>query len=539
MLKEIRCDLFRKPLVTFHEGLNVVLGDHLASNSIGKSTMLMIIDFVFGGDSYVKVNYDAIKNLGHHEFRFKFEFDNDQFYFIRKTDKYKFVYCCNEKYEILHEKSTIDYTTMLKESYKIDLPYISFRSIVSLYSRVWGKDNYDIKKPLHQVGTNGKSAVETIIKLFGKYSGIKSFTEQIDDLSERREAINKAAKKNYLPLITKTIYKQNLREIDELDAEKDMLASDIHAEKTNISDLVTKEILSLKRDRSELLRRKNIYEDRLKRIRNNINKNIGLKSELSRLKEYFSDINIEKLSSIELFHANISGILKKELKNTEQDLMENIELLNEDIEKIDVEIDSKLDVRDAPKYTINRIVELAVRISQLKHANDIYIKKETIEKDIKKAKNDLSEIKATVISEINNSININIYELNQLVNKDGKSSPVMDLKDRGYDFRVFDDTGTGRAYVNLLIFDLAIFKITQLPILVHDTLLFKNVENVAIENIIDIYRRQKKQIFIAVDEINKYNIETKKVLNELSVLQLAHDKTLFIKDWKKTSSETN
>ena len=41
----------RKPII-FHEGLNTVLGGQSADNSIGKSTFLLIIDYVFGGDTY-------------------------------------------------------------------------------------------------------------------------------------------------------------------------------------------------------------------------------------------------------------------------------------------------------------------------------------------------------------------------------------------------------------------------------------------------------------------------------------------------------
>ena len=52
MLKSISCNKFishgvvREPII-FHSGLNTVLGSPDAKNSIGKSTLLMIIDFVF------------------------------------------------------------------------------------------------------------------------------------------------------------------------------------------------------------------------------------------------------------------------------------------------------------------------------------------------------------------------------------------------------------------------------------------------------------------------------------------------------------
>ena len=58
MLVEISCDKFidagsvRAP-ITFSKGLNVVLGTETGTNSIGKSTFLLILDFVFGGEDYL------------------------------------------------------------------------------------------------------------------------------------------------------------------------------------------------------------------------------------------------------------------------------------------------------------------------------------------------------------------------------------------------------------------------------------------------------------------------------------------------------
>lgn len=71
MLTEVFCDKFikdgkvRQPIV-FHPGLNVVLGNNQGSNSIGKSTFLMILDFVFGGSDYVERCADVLKHVGEH-----------------------------------------------------------------------------------------------------------------------------------------------------------------------------------------------------------------------------------------------------------------------------------------------------------------------------------------------------------------------------------------------------------------------------------------------------------------------------------------
>lgn len=82
MLKKIYCEKFLQKEVEFHSGLNAVVGDDIASNSIGKTTMLMIVDFVFGGEEYIKKNHDAVDQLGHHEFRFVFEFLGKDYFLL-------------------------------------------------------------------------------------------------------------------------------------------------------------------------------------------------------------------------------------------------------------------------------------------------------------------------------------------------------------------------------------------------------------------------------------------------------------------------
>lgn len=534
MLREIRCDFFREPIVKFHNGLNVILGDNKASNSIGKSTMLMIIDFVYGGNSYITVNYDAIENLGHHEFKYKFEFEDESVYFVRKTDKYRYVYHCNDKYEIIGEIPLSDYTNLLKEKYRIKLPIITFRGIVSLYSRIWGKENYNVKRPLQQARVKSKDAIQDIIKLFGKYNGIKALVEQMENLTERKDAINRATKNELLPHITHSLYKQNAIKVKELRIEMDYVASDIEAIRTNIQDLVSKEVLSLRNDRSILIRRRNILEDRLKRTRANIGRrNPALKNQLAKLTDYFPEIELERLNIVDAFHENISNVLKSEFKKTENGLLETIQIINEDLIMLDNKINEKLNIKEAPKYTIERIVELASKIDQLEKTNALYEKKLKIQEDISKAKSDLADIKVNVLADINHQINIAIQELNGNINSDGRRAPFLELKEETYEFKGFDDTGTGKAYANLITFDLAVFSLTPLPFLIHDTLLFKNVENIAFEHIVDIYSQQIRQVFIAVDEINKFNHKTESTLNQCSVLKLSESQTLFVKDWKK------
>lgn len=533
MLKEIRCNLFREPIVEFHEGLNVILGDDRASNSIGKSTMLMIIDFALGGDSYIRVNKDAIENLGNHQFEICYSFHNELLYFIRATDSYKSVYCCNEKYEKQAEIPLSSYTELLKEKYEITANSLSFRSAIGVYSRIWGKDNYDVMKPLQQHGSKAKADIITLIKIFGKYSLIETFERQIDKLTGQNTIINQASKEEFIPNVTQVIYRKNVVLIEELKKEVQEISSDIEATRINIKGLVSKEVIDLKNAKSQLIIKRNLVHDQLRKIRINLTSNKAMiQKQLGKLSEYFYDINIERLEQVHDFHSKMSNVLKDEMKQSEKELVQQLQIIEDDIKQIDKEINSKIQLKDAPKYTLERLIELAAKADQLKKANEIYERKTKIKKDLDGAKKDLLVIKADILSTIGNQINIKMYELSNIIHNDERVAPIFSIKENGYSLKGIDDTGTGKAYVSLVTFDLAILALTELPLLIHDTLLFKNVENLAIENIISIYNSLNKQVFIAIDEIHKFKNTTSDILQEKSVLSLNDKKTLFIKDWK-------
>lgn len=100
MLVEIMCDEFKdhgtpRGRIQLHAGLNTVMGSSSGSNSIGKSTFLMIIDFVFGGDDYVEKLTDVQTEVGEH---IKDFYQNDELVALTK-----------ELTEMLRKNRTIDW----------------------------------------------------------------------------------------------------------------------------------------------------------------------------------------------------------------------------------------------------------------------------------------------------------------------------------------------------------------------------------------------------------------------------------------------
>jgi hypothetical protein len=223
---------------------------------------------------------------------------------------------------------------------------------------------------------------------------------------------------------------------------------------------------------------------------------------------------------------------------TERELEDRINYLNEKIQEIDNEIERKISFDNIPKYTSERLTDLATRKIKLAKGVELFETKQTIKNNLSIINKDLTEIKENILDEISSKINIKMNELNEQINPDGRRTPNLKLEEKKYKFQVFNDTGTGKAYSNLITLDLAIFSITKLPILIHDTMLFKNIENSVIEHIVSIYNQQKKQVFISIDEINKFSKETTEILEKKHVLELSCNKILFIKDWKKDKGDS-
>jgi hypothetical protein len=534
MLKQIRCEKFREPVLTFKKGLNVVIGDDIASNSIGKSTILMIIDFVFGGDSYIKSNHDAIDNLGHHEFKFSFVFDKEEFFYSRSTNDYKFTTICDSNFNPIKKVKTDEYTEDLKQKYKIPLTDVSFRSIVGRYARVYGKENLNEKKPLQYFEKETKKAsILALIKIFNKYQYIKEYEIQIDTLTEEKDVLLKAIKNEFIPKMTKAIFNKNEKKIAELTEQLEKLKIEIIGFSVDIEALLTKDILELKSEKSQLVQQINIYESRLKRTKHNISQEkLNIDPQLSKLVEFFPNVNLDRIKEIDEFHNSLTVILKEELKNLELELNKQIKIILTDIENVDKKIGEKLNIKNVPKYTVDKIVDISAQVQQLNNENSFYTKRKSLEDILSSAKNDLADIRSNISADICSQINNRMYELNKLIYEDNRRSPNLTIDGDNYIFTTSGDTGTGTAYANLITYDLALLDLTCLPVIIHDLPLLKNIQNEAMENIIELYGTHKKQIFIAVDKIHTYNEVTAKTLENNKFLSLSKDKTLFVLNWK-------
>jgi hypothetical protein len=536
MLLEIESDAFRVPKVVFHGGLNVVIGDPGAANSIGKSSFLMVVDFVFGGNSLVELNDDIVRNVGDHEFRFAFEFSGNKFHFKRETSQHAVIVVCDPQYTRLRDIGIAEYTGWLLQAYAPDLKNLSFRSMVGTYSRVWPKDNVtNVHRPLHAFASQSASeCVDTLIKLFGRFGQVEQASAKFKSIEDQRKVWRKAEGMAFVPKIGKKQYIENEAVLNLINEEVADIKSDLAQYTLNLRAIVDREVLELAQDKDMLLREKSKITQRLVRTQQNIGENKHIKSsQLDALRQFFPEVNVNKLAEIEEFHSAVARLLKKELMQTERNLSSELAILDLAIARIDAQVAERLSEYSEPNVIVDRVYRLSEKWTALKSANRNFEKRTALDKDFSDAKLELGSVKTAILSELQQLINTRLAEFVAEIYGPGGTAPHLTLGENSYQYEIADDTGTGTAFANLVLFDLTILSLTELPFLIHDLPLFKNVENEAVAAFAVEYTKfPEKQIFTVLDEIDKYGKTTVEILRKRCVLELTEQDVLYKRKWR-------
>jgi len=532
MLKEIRCNYFIKNPITFTLGLNVILGDSHSTNSIGKSTLLMILDFVFGGNTYLQKNSGAKEELGHHIFSYNFEFESENYYYQRNTEDENTVFICDKDYNIISELDLKTYTYDLMVYYKIQNE-LSFRSTINPYTRIWGKENYDVDKPIQNFLKESEAiSIANFIKLFNQYHNISETSNKIKAENESKKILSNLHKTKYIENLTKTQFKKNEKEIERIKKEIEGIKNNLLEFTINVEELSNKELIKLKTEKSILLESQSLIQNKIKRLELNLDRKSIKSAYFNKLSEFFENPNESKIKEIELFHNKISEILNRELTATLQSLDEENNNFNTQIEQLNYKISSLLENVDSPKIIVEKIYDLTIESTKYDTANKFYQEKIDTIDNLKILNEELEKNITSILSDIQTMVNSEILKVSEKIHSGQKKIPSLKLNKKNYRYDHSSNTGTGKSYADLIEFDLAIFYLTQLPILIHDSILFKNIEDKSVDKIIEQYLTFDKQIFIALDGINRYSIKTQDILTSRSIIKLSETKKLFNRDWR-------
>jgi hypothetical protein len=535
MLIEIRSDKFRQRAIEFHKGLNVVLGDDNATNSIGKSSLLMVIDFALGGNSLVEHNKDIVVELGHHDYFMSFLFDGKVYRFSRSTARDDLVYPCDSEFHVQDPMEIDNFRAFLKSSYGLSAEDISFRTMIGLYSRVWGKQNLDVHHPLNIVPNQPpRECVDNLLKTFGLYGSIAALAAELKRLEIEESALRRAFKNQIVPRVGKREYSDNVARIEEMEAELGDIKENLALFALSIAAIANREMLELKTQKDKLLETKLQLDSKLLRIRRSLAESRYVKSRhFDSLKEFFPAVNAERLANIETFHSSLAKVLKIELQDSEASLKAQLDRANSEIASIDAKLLQRLGALESPAVVVDRVFDISNKLRAAKQENGYFDKMQTLLVDRRAKEAELTGKKDAVLREVENTLNRTMREIVSSVFGEQRKSPRIDLSESNYQYEVFEDTGTGTAYSSLLVLDLAVFRSTELPVLIHDSILFKNIENKAVANLLNVYLASEKQSFIAIDEVEKYGDESAAMLRARAAIQLDDEHVLYIKDWRK------
>ena len=555
MLYEIECEKFAKKVngqlvprgrIQLREGLNTVLGDKAAQNSIGKSTFLLVVDFCFGGDDYINPKICKAKEKLHsHTINFAFKFGNRIDYFCRSTKTPSEIGICDSDYKVLRTQTLKEFKDYLLEAYGITTPSISFREMVGRFLRIYGRENYAERYPLKYGDVKPEASIETLEKMFNVFAFIEEYKSVYDDKSKRTKVRDDATKLGEMTNVarTKKEYNANEKEIERLKAELQKLMdredAELSQEETDNLDKASEirgQLTVLKRRRSRLV-------SQLNAVKANMSGGlVPVEEDLSELSEFFPDVDVQKLSQIEHFHDKMQRILSQEMGDEIAQLQILIDAVSAEMARLQ-EAQRKLGVPvTVSKKFMDQVVDIQRKIDILTAKNKAYDKTAKLKTEKKDAKIQLEDVRETQLQVVETSINQEMTRLNDYIYGGERYAPTIKFGNSRsgkptYDFWTEDDTGAGTNFKGLIIFDLALLRLTELPVIAHDSNIFKNIADLPIDKIMELYNQSKKQIFIAFDKEDTFYDVTRDIVHSTTIIELQENGgELFGWSWAKKAA---
>lgn len=546
MLLEIRCkefkdgDELRDPII-FHPGLNTIMGASRASNSIGKTTFLLVIDFAFGGRDYVMLNNDVTKNVGEHSVEFAFKFGDDIYRFSRSTNDLNYVVECDENYEPKpNSKMSIDtYCEFLAKQYQMEALNATFRELVSGYFRIYGRNNYDERHPLRAHGNDTMEAgIRRLLQLYGKYGAIGEIVALFEEAAEKETTHKNALKHQYIRGVTRAEdFEANKKRIEELQIKKESLASKSADGLLDLDSLQASRLSEIKKKLAGLRRQRGKLNSQIRAMTTDMEiDESSFKRDYSELSEFFPDVDIKHIEEIDAFHRQLKTVLKSQYKDNQKKLNDALELIELQITVLEREVAEINDEPHLTKAVLDDYASLDREMKNLRDANDYFESHKLLHQTTVDLQERMDKLVSETTAELQTDINVGLRELNQKVCEPGTTSPKLLIKGaKTYTYSISNDTGTGSQTRGMLLFDLLSLNMTKLPAVIEDSMSLKQIEDQVILNIFELFHKSKKQIFVSIDKGESYSEDKTipAILKDTTVLELSAGHELYGRPWNK------
>jgi len=257
------------------------------------------------------------------------------------------------------------------------------------------------------------------------------------------------------------------------------------------------------------------------------------------LQQFFPEVNLRKLSEIEQFHKQLASVLRKEFTESSKSLQSMVDLISANISDLEAKISDISDIPNVSQAILDKYAEVRKEITQLQDSNKNYVTKKQLQETFNTLKAAYDALIQKIFETLQQEIDSKMRQINDDINLSKKTAPYLTISSaKSYEFFTPKDRGTGSEYKGLIVFDLAMLEETPLPILVHDSILLKQIQDESLERIIRFYSTQPKQVFIALDKEESFTPATQTMLKTSTVLRLyPGGGELFGKAWNEESEE--
>lgn len=543
MLVEFDSDAFfhdeqRPGPLRLKEGLNTVLGTDNTENSIGKSTTLLAIDFCFGGSDYIDKAKDVVKNIGHHEIRFAFLLGGETHYFRRATDTPDTVTLCDKEYRALRTMTLEDFKGFVGTQYGLQDAGITLRRAVSNFFRIWQRKNADVDHPLLAYPRDTQAdGVKRLLMLFDEYTKLQGFMAAKDEAVRELDLFNAAGRYYDFPRARNvTEVKNNTQRIEDLETERDQAGLRAGLTAKDYTSTQQAAINEVQAEREPLLRRFNQIGRQINSMRQakGISSDVSLTKKFDSLREFFPEANIEHIESIEHFHRSMRQVLDAEFKAETKQLEEERGRIQQRLGQLNSRLEELSVAPTATQADIRAYSELDRQIRSLRNANKAFHDEQRLREVKKQASEALDEASASILKDIEYKLNGAMQRLDGEITREERTPPSIQITaiDK-YSYEIENDSGTGSTQRGLISFDLAMLETTLLPAVAHDSMLVQPIEDQAFDGIAQVYARQRKQVFLAIDKISRYSEETQEILTKSAFIHLEPGRELFGRSWSK------
>lgn len=530
-----------RPRIHFRPGLNVIKGADDGTNSIGKSTLLLSIDFAFGGDTYLKS--EAVIEAGHHTIYWAMEFNGKRYYYSRDTSKPNVVARCNEDYKVLGENTLSEYCDQLAEYYGLQLETISWKQLRTSFFRIYGKDNLDERNPLRGWTAESKEAsLRTLLDIFGCYRDLAPFDKMRTDTKEEFQAFKTAQQFRFLPETAggiQVLEKQKER-IRTLEATREEAINDASEPISNAEVENEQQRLSLRRQINQIEQELGTINRRIQLVRMTEKYGVHIgETDLLALQKFFPTVDLRPIHEIERFHARLAELLETSAAKEREELETRRDELSQHREEIRAELNN---LGIGPGYSrefLDNLSEIDGELGELRSKVDTYEHFQQLERAKKQAATNYNQAIEHALTYIQDTLNHAMKEISDRIVGPEFNPPVLTINGyNSYKFKTPHDEGTGTGCRGLTIYDFAMLQVSDLPVIAHDSNVLKQCDDPSVEGIMEEYGASKKQIFLAFDRADRYTQRVYDIVDEHTVIQLgADEETLFGTAWNKINKE--